>query len=328
VALLLPNTIVAAPLVITPVAEPTVEQQRAIAGNEGVSSGIVEGAGDRVRITYSSPVPIEVNIAPLRRGHDIDPSELMFFSLPAAAAQEALVNLSGMPGWAPWSGAYYLTMSVPHPDDAVSIENVELLPASLGAIMHAIRTTMTTPERFQVSTPHTIRGTQLLGVPLTTLIAVITVLCTMVVIRWRGVATNTALGVLLAGPLLASLWFDIDLLRFTQTHAMLWWSNGTYNEQGASIAVAEHLEQLTIPNPVLDVCDNATDYVTKVIRYFAYPIPVLHAAETDPRVTHVLVRDRLVWSFADGILTCGELETPAALLTTFADGAQLFALSR
>ncbi len=331
----------AATLTITPSLDATAEEASARADDAIRTDMVIEGKGDRLKIVYSSPVRIDVDLAPRRRGTGYDPAELLYFTLPAGEQNEAIIDLTPTPGWSPFHQEYHVYFSSPEGGDDAEVKEMTFLPASFASLMRAFVTHLSIRDTFQVSTFHALRGYSILGASLSFIIGMIIFIAALVyslvrllVFRNQKPATSQPatfvripLLILTLGTFAYSAFFGIDLARFTVTNLTEWYGRGTYAKAGAASQVAEVIQKEAAVSAVplfIFVCHDTTDFYTKMLRYFLYPIPVSMKQEDIPRATHVVVAYKLQWAYENGLITCGNITGAAKKIADFPDGSALF----
>lgn len=321
-------TCLALPLSITPTFDLTAEEAQARATAAEHTDLVFEGRGDRLAIRYTSTVRIDVDLAPRRRGSGFDPAEMLHATLPPGT-HEAVIDLTPTPGWSPFHQEYLVSFFSPAGGEEAEIEDVTFLPWTWGSVLRALSAHLRIREVFQVSTFHALRGYNILGFSVAFLVGALTSIAAVLVFLRRG-SQKALLPILMTasiGCLAYSAWFGVDLARFTAENLREWYGEGTYGKAGAALQVAEAVrreERKSMTPLFIEVCHDSTDFYTKMLRYALYPIPVSMKPEDIPRATHVVVAQKLQWSFRDGILTCGNITGPATKLRSFPDGSILF----
>lgn len=325
---LVPSSSAAATLRITPTLDLGSEEALARAQATEKTDFVFGGKGDRLRIVYTSPVRIDVDLAPRRRGAGFDPTEVLHFTLPPGAHTEAVIDLTQTPGWSPLEKEYHAYFASPPGGKDAEIETIDFLPWTLGTLLMTAARNLATRDTFQVSTFHALRGYNMLGFSLSIIIGATTILIALATLLRRTSRTRALAPVLVTGMLLYTAWFGVDLARFTTRNLREWYAEGLYNKAGAAEAVADAIQKEASASPTplfVHVCHDTTDFYAKVLRYLLYPTPVSVRAEDVARATHVVVAGKLSWSFHDGTLTCGSVTGPARELATFRDGTVLYA---
>lgn len=311
-------------LSVTAVLNPTYEQMAARTSAQVRSNITVDGRGDRIRVAYSSPAPIQIDLAPMRRGTGYDPAEILHATLPAGT-HEAVLDLTATPGWSPFSQTYFLFFYGVDKENPGEVTDVSFAPWTLTSLVRTAARNLLMREEYQVATFHALRGTHLLGFSLSLVLGLLTLIATLAFARR---SPHAMLAVLATGMLVSTAWFGIDLARFTVTHVAEWYAKGTYAKAGALKTAADLLKsessRYAVPLAV-HVCSDETDYYAKVLRYFAYPVAVSVKEESIAQATHVLVAGKWQWAYDKGTLTCGGIQGKAREIATFADGSVLFA---
>lgn len=319
----------AATIAVTPTADPTPEQVAARAASALQSTTTVTGRGDRMVIRYSSPVRIDMDLAPQRRGSGRDPSEIVFFTLPPGADNEATVDLTATPGWSPLSQTFYLDFFSPKGGDQAEVKSITFLPVQWGTLARVLWKNLLTREHFQVATFHALRGPGIFGYPLAVFVGVGVLLAAAIVsLLQKRKKLQHAIVILALGTLIIPAWFTLDLARFTVMNLRSFFTDGTYSEAGPIPLIAASLQQEAKKSSVplfVEVCNDTTDFQAKMLRYQLYPTPVSVRPEDTARATHVVAMQKRQWTFVKGILTCGALSGPATKVADFPGGAALFA---
>ena len=295
------------------------------------SSAIIQGTGDRLSITYTSPVRIDVDFVPIRRGNGYDPAEMAHFSLPPSKDGEAIVDLKVTGGWWPFAQQYKFSFF--HAAGKPDITGIDFVPWTWAGLFRGIGMHIAMRETWQVSTFHTLRGSSVLSIPLSAIVGIVTV-GAVAIFFWLGRNKKplpNLLTVLIIGSLAYTAWSGIDLLRFSAGHLREWTAEGTYSKEGSAGTMAkaiwEETEKSREPLFVF-VCSDVSDFYAKALRYALYPIPVSVKNEDIARATHVVVSQKVSWQYKDGILTCGPISGKARKLAEFNDSSVLFSSSK
>lgn len=322
------STCVAQSLSMVPSLDLSPEELRARSMAAQTSNMGIGGQGNRLELVYSASLPLQLDIAPRRRGTGFDPVEVLHLTLPPGTKKEAIIDLTPSPGWWPFEEEYILSFFSPAEEKGAEILSMQFLPSSASSVLRAAWRHLLLREEYQVASYHTLRGTNVLGLALFMILGCLTLLLTMIFLLLRRPAA--AMGALCACTLLGSTWFSIDLLRFTVQNLSQYERSGIYSHAGAAKALSDAIRTATkghAASAFVFVCQEDTDFYAKLLRYFAYPIRVSIKPEDIPRATHVVVRT-LGWNYVNGILTCGNLSGKATKLATMPDGAVLFMASR
>lgn len=321
---LLPSVAWAAETVLIPVERPSFEEENRRLAASGKQTLTLTGRGDRLRVTYTSAVPIDLDVAPMIGGTSFHPFDLRFTTLPPGIGVSATVDLTRTSDWTPWKDQYYVALSVPKSNDSVRIDAMQILPARAGTILSAGVRHFFQSEPFYVNTPHSLSGYAILSLPVSLLLGILTVL--VVFVRWRR-GTETILGVIIIALLLYAARWNVDLLRFSIGHLAAWETEFQYGEAGSAYEVAQVIreEERRGRGPVgLFVCTSSSNFTAKLLRYALFPLPVWWTQDGVTQSSHILVRQAGDWWYRDGVLHCGPAEGRATLLKTFSDGSQLF----
>ncbi len=288
----------------------------------------VEGAGAKLKITYSSSLPIDVDIAPMVKTSSFDPADLGHTTLPAGQYMVALIDLTVAPSWKPWGSRYYLAFFVNAQNVDAEMQEITVVPGGFGTIFKTAFRHLFEVEEYQVATPHALRGHRIIGFSLTFLTGLALILAVVVLfVRKKG--SDAILAACMMAVLFYSAVFGLDALRFTTDHLGEWWGQHTYAQAGSVYQVADELRAENERGHAVQgvyVCTTSTDYMTKVLRYLLYPTPVSIAAEQVNTSTHMLVTGIGDWSYENGLLHCGRIDGPATKVREFADGSVLFSV--
>lgn len=284
----------------------------------------VDGNGSTLFLSYSTSVPIDIDVAPIVTGTSFNPSDLAHTTLPAGQDMEAHIDLTQAPSWSPGGSKYYVGFFMSQEDSDAELREIKVLPSSvLGTAGIAFRHLLH-GEEFQASTPHGMRGYLVLGVALSTILGIITLIAACIWM-WRGrlaVITICVLGMLIYG-----VRWNIDLLRFSATNLFTWVVDGRYGHLGSGYEIAQELrkeEERGRPPVGVFVCTGTTDFLTKFLRYEIYPIPISIVTEDVQKSSHVLVTNIGDWKYENGMLHCGRIDGKATKVREFADGSVLF----
>ncbi|MBI5794632.1 hypothetical protein HZA87_06175 [Candidatus Uhrbacteria bacterium] len=294
------------------------------------SSILLRGTGDRLSISYTSPVRIDIDFVPIRRGNGYDPAEMAHFSLPPSDSGQAIVDLTVTPGWWPLTQQYKVFFF--NPPGRAQITAIDFIPWTWRGLLSGIVTHIAIRETYQVSTFHTLRGSSVLSLPLSGVLGVVTLLAAAGVFWLRR--KNPLLPVftaLIIGSLVYTAWFGIDLARFSVSHLRAWTVGRTYSKEGAAQAMTDAIQSEAKKSsaPLLVfVCTDLSDFYAKTLRYFLYPIPVSVRNEDIARATHIVVAEKVIWTYADDILNCGPVGGKARKIAELNDGSVLFASTR
>lgn len=325
--LLLPTIAMAANITLIPTQELTYAEENRRIMATGTQALQLEGSGDRLVLSYTSAVPIDVDLAPMVQGSSYNPADLMHTTLPAGEDIVATVDLTRTAAWHPWRNRYFAGFFVQDRTSDVTLRSTEILPSRFGATVLAAMRHLGQGETFHVTAPHSLRGYLLLGVPLSLLLGLLTLFAAL--LYWRR-GTSAVLLVALLSTLVYGLRWNVDLLKFSVQHLWEWETQSTYAIADSAYTVAEELRAEAgrgrTPHG-LSVCTRSTNFVAKLLHYALYPLPVSVRSEDAGKSSHVLVKQMNDWSYEGGILRCGQLQGPATLIRTFEDGSVLFTSS-
>ncbi len=317
-------------MLIAPTLELTPQEGRQRLEGTERSSILLRGTGDRLSIFYTSPVRTAIAFLPIRRGNGYDPAEMAHFSLPPTDNGQAIVDLTVTPGWWPFAQEYKVFFF--NAPGRAQITAIDFVPWTWTGLLSGVVTHIAIRETYQVSTFHTLRGSSVLSLPLTGLLDVATVIAAACIFWLRR--KNPLLPVLtslIVGCLVYTAWFAIDLARFSVGHLHAWTVERTYSKEGAAQAMAGTIESEAKKSsaPLLVfVCTDLTDFYAKTLRYFLYPVPVSVKNEDIARATHIVVAEKVIWTYADDILNCGPVGGKARKIAELNDGSVLFASTK
>lgn len=312
--LALPSLSAAAPAFLEPSTSLTWQDivRRADAGAK--ASATVGGRGGTLRIVYSATSPVDLDLVPLHGTYSLD-HEQLFVRLPAGENLDARVDLSHGMGWSAFRQTLVLRFSAPSRTDQIDILELTIEPATFSETIRATLQGFLHREQFAVSSPHSLRGQRIGGVPFTALVGIPVALVSVILFLKKKVQTSML--ILVVGSLTYSLWFGWDLLRFTQSFA----------HAGSAEDIGSVLRHESTDQSFLFLCTNTGNYYSKAVRYFAYPVPVSRETADIPKATHVLVHEAHHWSYENGVLRCGSLDGNAVHVRDFPDGSVLFSAS-
>lgn len=323
----IPGVCAAETVFMTPTLDLSAEQGRRRLDDTERSSILLRGTGDRLRITYASSVRIDTDFVPIRRGNGYDPAEMAHFSLPPSDNGQAVVDLTVTPGWWPFSQQYKVFFFSPAGQSQIT--GIGFVPWTWTGLLRAVITHISIRETYQVSTFHALRGGSVLSIPLTSIVGTITLVAAAIVF-WikRKHPLYPVLTTLIIGSFVYTAWSGIDLTRFSVSNLREWTTERTYSKEGAVQVMTRSIEAEAKKSSAplfVSVCTDLSDFYAKTLRYFLYPIPVSVKSEDIARATHVIVAEKVVWTYADGILNCGPVSGKARKIAEFHDGSVLFA---
>jgi hypothetical protein len=301
------------------------EHAALLATYKSSSEGKIGGEGTALRLRYTTPTPLRSLIVKFATEQGFDPADLVGFTMPAASDGEVIVDLTGLPGWSPGTAQYLLSFYSSELEGAAQVTEVEIMKGSPMDTARAALSQFMQPEDFKVSSYHMLRGYRILGVPLILIIGIPGIILTGALF-WRRKPV-LALMILLIANLLYSTRVSADLLRFSAEHLGEWYAKGTYDQAGSMHEIATWVRRNLPSTSHIFVCHDSTDYYSKVLRMFAYPIRVTATPTIALPPTHVLITRKLSWSIEEGILSCGPLKVAAEERARFSDGSVLFALN-
>ncbi|KKW38839.1 hypothetical protein A2454_06480 [Candidatus Peribacteria bacterium RIFOXYC2_FULL_55_14] len=302
----------AAEISVQPSAASMDRLQQVISGNAAHASTDVEGAGNTLRIRYSSENPIDVYILFLREGDTLNPRDTLFAELPPDDEGEALIPLSHTRGWR--AGTQKLRMHfLTKKEEEQAIHSVQLTDATVRA--GGVRQYLA-PEPFAPSSYHRLEGYRIFGHSSAALLTGILFLLLAGTLILRK--NRIALVIALAGVLLSNGRFTADLLRMTYANTKEWTQAHTYAAAGSVYEIASFLRENDIQT--VRLCTDGNSYFPVLLQYAIFPSVIAQDAK------HVLVRNAYDWSYDNSFLRCRNIEHAATRVKTFADGSELFSL--
>lgn len=302
------------------------DAERAFVSEKQRSSGIVEGAGGLLRISYTSSIPVPTFVTPFNSETTYNPGDTLQLELPSGTQQIAEIDITAHSAWKPWHNKYYVLFLSSAEDNAVTIDDVQLQPVSFWETVSAAISHVFEPEIYKVSTVHLMMGYRMLGVSLLPLLGMIALFVAGILLARRA-STGTVLLVLAGFSLFYSARVTADMVSWSADHQKEWRKGETYAVADDMHSVAAFLQQEahTSASPQrVSICHDSTNYYTKLLRYLLYPIPVITEQGTGPLPTYMVVAKKIHWSFDDGILDCGGRRVRADKLDTFQKGATVF----
>ena len=295
------------------------------------SDGIIEGDGNLLHMLYTSSVQIHAFMAPFRTEEAYNPKDMVRFVLPAHAQGDVLIDLAASPAWSSGSHRYFLAFFSTSTESDTAFHTMEFGYSDGPVLLGAAAAHFVQPEQLRFSSYHLLSGWRVLGMPVALIAGLLTLL--VAAATWlasgKTVRARRAVSVLLWAILLYQARFALDLTRATARNLSSWSRTGVYSDEGSVTLVADAVrEAMAIRSTpsLLSVCHDTTNLYAKALRYFLAPLPV--ALHDDPKATHVLVYQKFLWSFENGILTCGGIKAPAKELQKFPDGSILYSLER
>jgi len=306
------QTCIAAEMTVQPSAASMDRLQQVISGNAAHASTDVEGAGNTLRIRYSSENPIDVYILFLREGDTLNPRDTLFAELPPDDEGEALIPLSHTRGWR--AGTQKLRIHfLTEKESEHAIHSVQLTEATVRA--GGVRQYLA-PEPFSPSSYHRLEGYRIFGMPSTVLLT-----CTVLILLAAALFLRNkriTLVILLAGAFLSNGRFTADLLRMTYANTKEWTQAHTYAAVGSVYEIASYLQENDVQT--VRLCTDGNSYFPVLLQYASFPSVIAQDAK------HVLVRNAYDWSYDNSFLRCRNIEHAATRVKTFADGSELFSL--
>lgn len=325
--LLLPASLLAAELTITPELALSSDQYGVLSSYKQFSEGSIAGAGARLSFEYSTSDELNAYIAILDDTGFYNPADLYHFVLPATQGQRVHVKLNALTTWSPGHHVYYINFVSNAETTDAQFGQMLVTPSTFIQTVGAIITHPFSLEPFWVSSAHLLRGYRILSTSLSAILGLI--LCigiAVLLIIKRKEALYQLLGILVAAVLLYNLRVSTDLTIHSVKHLHSWMTNYSYGEARDTYGAADSLIADEIENKNVSVCFDSTDYFAKLFRYLVYPVPVTMTSDITENTTHVLVTHALEWNYENGILQCGNINKAATKISEFPDGTVLFSL--
>lgn len=310
--------------------------QEALSKNSGRASTTIEGRGGTLAITYVASEPIEIYMVPIHgKDNSYVPTDFLSFTLPATDESDARIDLTRTPSWSPETQTWMLHLLTKDEHTEAGFRNVEFIPLSpVGNAVAAIRQLFTT-EPYTPSSYHALRGYRIFGVPIAIVFGLLTVLMAIITLM---IARKNRLQAVLAVLIIASgiyqLRFSIDLLGFTNQHLREYYTDKHVYDEAGSVHLIAQLLKLGLPDDVIYVCRDGTNYKEKLLRYFAYPVKISSDASVASTANFALIMDKSDWSLETTTankqtlqtLHCNDLHRPVEFQTNFEDGSRLYRL--
>lgn len=309
--------------------------EEALSGNKGRASTSIQGKGAFLQITYTSSEPIFVYMVPVSEDGKFVPTDFLSFTLSEAQNETVEIDLTVSPGWSPQEKKWILHLLTKTEEAKAGFTSLTIIPASLRETASAGIRHVFTQEPYTPSSYHALRGYRVFGVQVTVILGFLAVLTGLGVLVFSKQKFFFLVIVLLGFHFVYAARFSIDLARYTKEH-LIGYKEENYDEAGSVHIVAKVLKEVFAPVRSVYVCRDGTNYKEKLLRYFAYPIPVSAESGAAAKADFALVmgKSRSDWSVRTEtvnqqtrqILKCNDFEKPVELLTTFPDGTSLFRL--
>lgn len=178
-SLLLPVLAHAQTLRITPAlidAAHSVEQ--ALEMNKSHASTTIEGKGGTLTIDYRSGEPLEVYMVPLKPDSSYVPTDYLHFTLPMSEQGTIALDLTVSPGWNGENQKWMMTLLGKSEATDAAFTNIVFgdgaSPSALVAVRHLL-----TRETYTPSSYHGLRGYRFLGLSLTKMLGILTVIAAL-----------------------------------------------------------------------------------------------------------------------------------------------------
>jgi len=311
---LLVSTAHAVPLEIpTKPIDDTLRVERVIQTAASTARSEIEGQGTHVQLHYSSDVPVEVFITPVRADESFDPRDILMGTLPPAQEQTVLLQLNSSSIWSPDENAYRLTFVSPQKSGMqftiVQFEGSSLLGTALEQYFQK--------ETYNPTVYHRLRGPMVFGTSMTFVIGILIIVGALLLLITKK--KHRILPLIVVLILLTQFRFSFDAVRYTSDHFSEWLRNETYGTTGSTYGIASVVQELDEPR--IKLCTSSTSYRPTLLNYALYPVQFVQQ-----RPTHVLVSQSIDWSYAAGVLQCDGERFWAEEFQTFPDGSVLFAI--
>ncbi len=316
---------------ITPVQTLSSDQYTILSQYQESADGTVEGAGARLRIVYSSSVPLNGYIAILDAQGSYNPANMDSFALSADRDGRAILDLRVLPGWTPFTHQYYLSFLSSASQTDTQFSDMTVVPGTFLDTIAAGFIHFSARESYWVSSAHFLHGYNIYGYSFAAMLGCLMIVSVFVVMLWkRSQGIPVVISVLIVGFLVYDARVAVDLTRLSVAHLHEWLTQGTYSQAGDLYTVANALKKeikMSKKPAAVSVCFSSTDYYAKLLRYEMYPIPVALTGTLLPQTTHVVVTHDLHATESGGILHCGGIDHAARLVESFPDGTKLYSLT-
>ncbi len=297
----------------------------------GSTSQVLEGKGSTLTLTYSSDQSFEVYIIPLDSNDNYNPLDMVHVSLASTQGERSTVdiNLAASPSWTLLRERYLFQFISTAEDTNAGIYDTQFSGPGAVELIGILWKHLFFPEPYLPSSYHVLRGYRILNGYLAIILGIVSCTVVVAILLWKKTkGIPTALTFLALFMMLYGLRSSIDLLLFTKEHLSSWHTDGRYDEAQNVYDIAAYIHTLDPQtSPQIFVCRDGTNFREKLLRYFAYPLPIYSAdRQGEGKPTHIIVMGKREWSFENDTLTCGDISSRATLLETFPDGTTIFAL--
>ncbi len=298
------------------------------------------GGGDRIDVRYRSDTPVEAFVFFGDAKAPLDITTALAATLPAGNDADASLDVSASPAWSLFTNNYQVFFLV-HDAQGTSIQTVSLIPTPLWRVPAIALRQFFTPEPYQPSSYHRLKGYQIFGLPLTILSLIACAVCIGIIVIWkrRGARLMPVLTALLVTFLLYGARFSSDLLWITTGHLQEWYGHETYAQAGSAYAIADAITKDGNAHPSKEkstvlLCTQGTSFVPALMTYLLYPIPVTQLAENANESEYVIVfqppmaqgqATRDEGAHAESVRCDGLMVAGLTRLQSFPDGSILYA---
>ncbi len=309
--------------------------ENALQTHKGRASVSIEGVGGTLLLQYQSGEPLEIYMVPLSADKRFVPTDYVHFTLPQADNGSATIDLTVSPGWSFHKQRWALNLLSVDEKAGAQFTNIQFTNASLPTTLKAVAQHLMTEEPYTPSSYHALRGYRMLGISVTVIFGLMTLIVVFLCLAFARASRRRALAIriLVIAMLLYQARFSVDLLRYTQEH-LIGFAHGVYDEAGSVNEMAKEIRSLGGTNQNIFVCRDGTNFKEKLLRYFVYPVHVSADTQDANVATLAVVMD----TFKHGYRTtptdlapvlrlqCGPIDRLAEQLHQFPDGAVLFKL--
>ncbi len=295
------------------------------------------GNGDRIEVRYGSTSPVDALIFFSDGKQQLDITTALSATLPAGNDEDMTLDVSRSPAWSAFSNDYQIYFLAK--DAGTRIQNVSLIPVPFWRFPLIGVSQLFSPEPYQPSSYHRLKGYAVFGIPLPVLALVITVVCLIVLWiprRWRSQKNRMTVCVLLIVFLLYGARFSIDLLRMTASELTQWETHHMYEQAGSAYAIADALKQdsqahFGTGTPSVLLCNEGNSFIPALMAEQLFPLGVVTQTENEQTPDYVIAFQPAVPSTPSGAhvenVRCGDATISGLTrLQSFPDGSILYAM--
>lgn len=267
-----------------------------------------------IDITYTSPVPVPVLVAP---GGALAPDELAAVLPASSTSRDVLIDLRASPAWQPGKHGLLVVIYTLQ-NEQPQIQNIR--PADQGNAFFTLLQILRHPlerEAFGSFSYNFLLGYRMAGIPMTAVAGVVGLLVFAFLLRKFGIEKSACVAAL-AVILVWQVRFFADSARMAVAEEVRYFSDGDTGELGHVAVMARFVDGVGLPQTqMVTVC---TQQVTPW-RYFLSPREVT-ADPTDLKKGGVAVVDS-VWKDDEASFSCGAFTGKGKVLKRYANGDAL-----